>query len=206
MYWVGNKNSLYKTLGASSHSPSIRESDDYYATDPIAGKLLLELEEFDNILEPACGEGHLSETFKQMGKKVRSSDKVDRGYKDGTVRDFFSYLDWEGDIITNPPYKYAQEFVEHSLKILHPKRKVAMFLKIQFLEGKKRKRLFLETPPKTVYVSSSRILCAKNGLFAPMKNGKRVATKGFISSSAVAYGWFVWHKGFQGETIVRWFN
>lgn len=25
-------------------------------------------------------------------------------------------------------------------------------------------------------------------------------------SSAAAYAWFVWEKGYQGETIVKWFN
>lgn len=46
---------------------------------------------------------------------------------------------FEGDIITNPPYKYALEFVERALESVLPGRKVAMFLKLQFLEGQKRK-------------------------------------------------------------------
>lgn len=40
--WVGNSKSIYVTLGASSHSEVIREDDDYYATDPIALRLLIE--------------------------------------------------------------------------------------------------------------------------------------------------------------------
>ena len=40
-----------------------------------------------------------------------------------------------------------------------------MFLKVQFLEGKARRKLFEKYPPKCVYVSSSRILCAKNAMF-----------------------------------------
>jgi hypothetical protein len=69
-----------------------------------------------------------------------------------------------------------------------------MFLKLQFLEGKSRKAFFMEHPPKTVYVSSSRLICAMNGDFST------------ISSSAVAYAWFVWQKGFSGEPVIRWIN
>ena len=27
-----------------------------------------------------------------------------------------------------------------------------------------------------------------------------------FGSSAAAYAWFVWEKGFKGETTVKWFN
>jgi len=110
--WSGNSNSIYKTLGASNHTDKDREDNDYYATEPRAAELLLELEDFNNILEPACGEGHLSEVFKRAGKEVKSCDLIDRGY--GEVMDFFNISQWDGDIITNPPHKIAQEFVEHA--------------------------------------------------------------------------------------------
>jgi len=42
--WVGNGNSVYKTLGASNHTDKEREKDDYYATDPIAIDKLLTVE------------------------------------------------------------------------------------------------------------------------------------------------------------------
>lgn len=192
--WIGNKNSVYKTLGASNHTDKDREKNDYYATDPKAAELLLELGAFDNILEPACGEGHLSKVFINAGIKTTSSDLIYRGY--GIQKDFFDYDKWDGDIITNPPYKYALEFVEHALKIVRYSDKVAMFLKLQFLEGKKRKEFFLTHPPKTIYVSSSRLLCAKNGDF---ESARKVG-------SAVAYGWFVWYKWFIGDTVIKWFN
>ena len=32
--WIGNKNSIYKTLGASSHTDKERQNEDYYATEP----------------------------------------------------------------------------------------------------------------------------------------------------------------------------
>lgn len=44
-------------------------------------------------------------------------------------------------------YKYAQQFVEKALSIIPEGKKVAMFLKLQFLEGKARRALFRSTPP-----------------------------------------------------------
>lgn len=196
--WTGNSNSIFKTLGASNHTDKERQNEDFYATDPIAAKLLLKVETFsNNIWECACGQKHLSKVFEESCYNVRSSDLIDRCNNE--VFDFLSIENqvWNGDIITNPPYKYAKEFIEKTLSIIPEGNKVAMFLKIQFLEGKERKKLFQAFPPKIIYVSSSRILCAKNAEFEAMKVG---------GGSAVAYAWYVWEKGYKGDTIIKWIN
>ena len=60
----GNSRSTFATLGASTHSDHNREENDYYATDPKAAKLLLDVEpELTDIWEPACGAGHLAGVF-----------------------------------------------------------------------------------------------------------------------------------------------
>ena len=113
-------NSIYKTLSASNHTDKERQNEDYYATDPKAADLLLELETFSpNIWECACGEGHLSKVFEKAGHIVKSTDLMDRGFGETGI-DFLSIdnLEWNGDIITNPPYKYAQEFIEKALHIV----------------------------------------------------------------------------------------
>ena len=196
--WTGNSNSIYMTLGASNHTDKERETNDYYATEPRALELLLDLEDFNTLVwEPACGEGHLSKVLKNRAYIVRSTDLIDRGYGESGVDFLKCNHPFNGDIITNPPYKYAQQFVEHALKVIPEGNRVAMFLKIQFLEGKARRELFNKYPPKVIYVASSRLLCAKNGEFEKMRQG---------GGSAVAYAWFIWQKGFEGETVVRWFN
>ena len=196
--WNGNSNSIYKTLGASNHTEKEREANDYYATEPKAVELLLEQEKFSQwVWECACGEGHISEVLKANGYYVFSSDLVDRGYDDAKVIDFLTATKNELDIITNPPYKFAKEFVEHALNISPEGTKIAMFLKVQFLEGKERRKLFEKHPPKVIYVASGRLLCAKNGDFQRMKEG---------GGSAVAYAWFVWEKGYNGSPIVKWIN
>lgn len=172
-----------------------RQREDYYATEPKATEWLCRLEQFaGRILEPSCGEGHISEVLKTAGYEVVSRDLIDRGY--GEVADFLAIdnLAWDGNIVTNPPYRYAQEFVEKALSIIPEGKKVAMFLKLTFLEGKARRHLFRTTPPIRVWCSSSRLKCAMNGDFSSM------------NSSAQAYAWFIWEKGYKGETIIKWFN
>lgn len=202
--WIGNSKSIYTTLGASNHTDKEREQNDYYATEPKALELLLEKEHFfPYVWECACGEGHLSDVLKNNGYDVKSSDLVDRGYDGTEVIDFLKVRkedvkgDFPRDIITNPPYKYAKEFIEKALEISMDSTKIAMFLKVQFLEDKARRELFDKHPPKRIYVASSRLLCAKNGEFEKMRQG---------GGSAVAYAWFIWEKGFTGEPVVRWFN
>lgn len=196
--WVGNKKSTFVTLGASNHSEGEREVNDFYATDPMALEIFLDALERDgiklhkHIWECACGMGHLSEVLKKRGYEVFSTDLINRGY--GEYNQDFLYLRTTGeqDILTNPPYKYAKEFVEHSLDILKDGYYCVMFLKIQFLEGQARRRLFDEHPPKYVYVNSARQTCYINGDMS-----KKM-------SSATCYCWFVWEKGFKGEPVIRW--
>ena len=194
--WTGNSKAVYSTLAASNHSDTDRENNDYYATPPKAVEELLKREKFNHyVLECAVGGGHISEILKQNGYDVKCSDIIDRGYTDTEIADFLhterDKNDFARDIITTPPYSMATEFVKHALDISMDGTKVAMFLKIQFLETKKRYELFKEYPPKKIYVFVNRVNCGKNGVF-----GKE--------SSAVCYCWFVWEKGYQDKPIVDW--
>ena len=189
--WTGNAQAVHAVNQRSADA----QPDDYYATDPKAVELLLQNETFEGpIWEPACGEGHISKVLDAHGYELFSSDLVYRGY--GTPYfDFLSpgnYAEWEGDVITNPPYKYAKDFVEKALNLVRPGAKVAMFLKLTFLEGQGRRELFRDNPPASVYVSSARLECGKNGVFT--------------GSSAVAYCWVVWRKGHTGPTYLKWIN
>lgn len=162
--WTGGAAAVFKTLGASNHADMERQCDDYYATEPKATEWLCKLEKFEgSILEPSCGEGHMSEVLKEAGYDVVSRDLVDRGY--GEVADFLAIdnVGFDGNIVTNPPYKFAQKFVEKALSIIPKGKKVAMFLKLTFLEGKARRALFKSSPPCRIWVSSSRLKCAMNG-------------------------------------------
>lgn len=197
--WTGNKNSIFKTLGASNHTTKERENDDYYATDPIAiDALILGGGQISHkVWEVSCGEGHLSKRLEDYGHEVYSTDLIDRGYGVGGIDFLQCTNEWDSDILTNPPYKFAQQFVEHGLELIPDGKKIFMFLKLQFLEGKARRKLFDTGCLKTLWVSSSRILCAKNAKFEEMKAG---------GGSAVAYAWFEFQKGYTGEATIKWIN
>lgn len=192
--WTGNKKSTYITLGSSSHSNSEREENDYYATPDIATIALIENESFvKNIFEPCCGEGHISKVLNEkFGFIVKSQDLINRGFGDHGI-DFLNYESkWSGDIITNPPYKYSLEFLEKSLSLINEGSKIAFLLRIQFLEGKKRRKFFDKNPIKKVLVFSSRIICEKNGNFTKSKG----------LGGATCFAWFIWEKGYSGKTTI----
>ena len=197
--WTGNKKATFVQLGASNHTEKEREKNDYYATDPKALEIFLnkikqdDIELHKKIWECACGQGHLSKVLEKEGYDVYSTDLIDRGYGKGNV-DFLKLKPniWCGDILTNPPYKYAKEFLEKAMQVTRQGAYIVMFLKIQFLEGQARKNTFRKFPPKYVYVNSSRQLCAMNGEFKKYK------------ATALCYCWFIWENGFRGEPIIRW--
>lgn len=195
--WTGNSRSAHSTLGARNYAQNEREVNDYYATEPKAAHLLMDVEQFSPMIwECACGEGHLAKEFIAAGHIVYSTDLIDRGF--GMVADFLTVAapPLPGfDIITNPPYSKAAEFVDHAMTLIDSGHKVAMFLKLQFLEGKARRKLFERWPPKTVYVSSSRLHCAMNGEFEK-----------YSKSNAIAYAWYVWQKDYTGDTVIKWIN
>lgn len=206
--WNGNKGSNLTTSGFTNLSKQEREQNDYYATDPLAIELLLEFGiPFENVWENAVGGWHLANVLEAKGLLNRASDIFIRRqeefeYSKDTVKteliNFLEYNDpnsWDGDIITNPPYKYAKEWALKSIDTVTNGHYVALFLPIRYLEGKsRRKELFDKFPPKYVFVSTTRIKAAINGDFEKIK------------SSAVTYMWVVWQKGFSGNTTLKWFN
>lgn len=178
-----------------------RVDNDFYATDPKSTKALLDNVKFEgnSFLEPCCGQGHISKLIEKYypNAEVVSQDLVDRGYGKTGI-DFLTYeFDRKFDnVITNPPFKLAQDFIEKSLELLNDNGKVAMFLKVQFLEGTGRKEFFEKAPLKYVYVFRARQ--------SPWMNGSPVDEKGKKWSSTMCFAWFIFEKGFEGEPIIRW--
>ena len=201
-----NKN--MKIVGSSAHTTEERHPDDYYATDSDDFETFLHQLSLDGftlspqIWEPACGEGHIAKVLERWGHEVTATDLHDRGY--GKRHDFlseenflFTYSDfraptsWPGDIITNPPYKGSIDidFVKKSLEYVEPGRYVMMLFKTIWQNSKGRFELFQMHKPKYIYNYSFRIRIYKGGV------GE--------SNNALDYSWFVWQKGFTGETKTR---
>lgn len=77
---MGGNQFVFTTLGSSNHAADQRETFDYYATDPKAVEMLLEMETFAPVIwEPACGEGHISKVLQAHGHEVISTDLIYRG-------------------------------------------------------------------------------------------------------------------------------
>ncbi len=196
--WIGNKKSTYTTLGASNHSDHDRAERDYYATDPIVIEPLLKQLEKNgeylskDIWENAAGDGHLSKELTKFGYNVFSSDIIKRSFECDIIDFLLVNEPIEKNIITNPPYFIAYEFLENAMDNIKEGLFVIMFLKLTFLEGQKRKKLFEKYPPKYVYVFSQRKKCAMNGDFE------------HTGSSAACYAWFVWQKGYAGKPQIEW--
>lgn len=184
------------TLGASSHTVQNREMWDFYATDPVALERFLDETkiELNNVWECACGQGHLAKVLDTRNLLGKATDLIKRDYGE-QFNFFYNNEIWKGDILTNPPYKDALKFCKHALNCVDEGSKVLMLMRIQFLEGKKRKSFLQTSPPKYVYVSSSRLRLAKGGDF-----------KKYNKASANCYAWYVWKKGYTGESIIKWFN
>ena len=202
---------VFRIIGASNHSAEEREATDFYSTDPDCVKDLLELEQFENkILEPCCGSGNISKALEEAGHEVISTDLYDHGYGTSGI-DLFTYKDIDSDIITNPPFGIVTEFIEHMLDNLKPGHKMALFLKLQFLEGQDRyKKVFSRKQLKTVYLYSKRVACYKknemyqrneDGTFKLDKDGNKMKMP-----SAVAYAWYIFESGYQGDPVIKWIS
>ena len=178
-----------------------RVDNDFYATDKNSVRLLFENADIHgvNFYEPCVGQGHIADVIKEYfpKAKVLGSDLVDRGYPDTLKRDFIKdtfemKTDW---VITNPPYSLAKDFIDRSLSVAL--KGVAMFLKIQFLEGQARKEWFKNSPLKYVYVFSARQPSLNGGMENNPKTGKKWA-------NTMCFAWFVWEHGYVGEPTIRW--
>ena len=165
--------------------------DLYETPSEITNKLLtrLDLDDKSLILEPANGMGAISNVIKEWGYKCSTLD-IREGIDFLTIEDNPIY----DAVITNPPYKFAKEFVEKSLLQVKDGGKVAMLLRLSFLEGKGRYHFFRDSGLKTVMVSCGRITMFPFGQEVPKNKG------------TLAYAWYIWEKGFNGEPNLEWSN
>jgi len=164
---------------------------DFYPTPRWATSALVDNERFEgDIWECACGDGAMSGVLEEAGYDVHSSDLFDRGYGEAGV-DFIGTNRTASNIVTNPPFHSAEEFVHSGLKAAT--NKFALLLRLAFLEsGKRQKSIFEQNAPARVWVFSERITFYPKGA---IKKG----------SGTTAYAWFIWDKSHCGSTELKWF-
>ena len=179
-------------LGVAKKGDKGRPESDFYETPVVATESLLLHENFSHhIWEPACGKGAISKVLIAHKYDVVSTDLYDHGYGLRVPIDFLGEnledsFRLNQDIITNPPFSLSGEFLEQALSLMvsgHVN-KFAFLLRLNFLEGQKRAKIFKEFPPARVLVFSKRLPM----MHRPGYNGKK-------STSTVAYAWMVWECG-----------
>jgi len=115
--------------------PPLRQgSPDDFQTPPYALKPLLpHLNPKWTIWECACGKGNLVHELRRQGFSVISTDLL-------TGKDF---LNWQPEhfdcVITNPPYRYKQQFLERCYELHKP---FALLLPLTTFETARRQHLF----------------------------------------------------------------
>jgi hypothetical protein len=166
------------------------DGPDFFPTPAWATHALIESESFKGeVWESACGDGAMSRVLESCGHRVRSTDLYDRGYGEPGI-DFIDTNYKCKNIITNPPFNCAEEFVKSGLK--NSSKKFALLLRLAFLEGANRSRtIFSLAPPARVWVFSERITFYPKGAH---RNG----------SGTTAYAWFVWDKDASTAAELKW--
>jgi hypothetical protein len=168
-----------------------RRKDDFYATPPEAVAALLSVERFEgDILEPACGDGAISRVLEAAGHDVRSTDLVNRGYGEGGL-DFLSlgYPYRAANVVTNPPFKLGEAFLERAL--LQADGKVALLLRQGFLEGGKRARMLRASPLARVWTFAERLTF-------------RIPDRAEQGGGMLCFAWFVWDRAHRGPPTHGW--
>lgn len=174
------------------------DSPDDFPTPPWATRGLLEHVIKDrlplnnsSVLEPACGAGHMARVLAEYFGGVKSSDAYSYGY--APIRDYLTVpyeanaADW---VITNPPFRLAEEFVQRSLIVARVG--VAVLVRTVFIESSGRYRALFEKRPPTKFAQFVERV--------PMVRG-RLDRK---ASTATGYAWLVWEKDVTSSPQLVW--
>ena len=184
-------------LTGAAAAPLAERKNDLYETPECAVRALLAVESLPHVVwEPACGPGAIVKVLRDAGHKVYATDLVTYGCPDSEGRiDFLMEGRPPADVgavVTNPPYKLAEEFVRHALTLGIPK--VVMLLRLAFLEGEGRRSILQDGPLARVHVFRRRLpMMHRNGW-----NGPR------LTSGAIAFAWFVWDLAHRGAPELWW--
>jgi hypothetical protein len=187
-------------VGVKQNDPN-RNKNDLYPTPPLATYILHKYVDLPkNIIEPCAGRGNISIELIRNGYNVRSFDLNDYSDKLCPItvgQDVLSLPKQEGydAFVTNPPYfkDLPRKIAEKGISDYDV---TALFVRLTFLEGKKRQKLFASNPPSTILFMSDRI---RFGSFIPEAINKHEQLGGMI-----AYCWVVFRKDHLGDTNLRW--
>jgi hypothetical protein len=182
-------------VAGTGHASLSERRNDLYETPPVAVHALLRVETLPDVIwEPACGPGSIVKVLRSAGYRVFASDLVNYGCPDSDSGvDFLmerSLPYGVEAVVTNPPFKLGDEFVSRALAL--GIRKVAMLLRIQFIESERRSSILDSGSLARVYPFANRL---------PMMH--RAGWDGPKATSAMSFAWFVWQAEHRGPTVLR---
>jgi hypothetical protein len=184
-------------LTGIARAPLRDRRDDLYETPPEAIRALLRVETIPHrVWEPACGRGAIVNVLRAAGHEVIATDLVNYGLP--ITPPGYWGVDFLMEskppvgcecIVTNPPFKLAEEFVAHALDLCS---RVVMLLRLAFLESERRSEILEGRGLARVHVFRHRL---------PMMH--RDGWQGPKASSAMAFAWFVWDRSYAGPTTLH---
>lgn len=148
----------------------------------------------DSCWEPACNRGFMARPLSEYFETVHTSDIHDYGIG-AFIGDFLFPTSFPNErfdapkwIITNPPFRLAEQFITRARDIATVG--CAVIVRTSFLEGVGRYNgLFKDNPPNIIAQFCERVPMVK-GRYDPK------------ASTATSYTWMVWIKGLTGTEFV----
>lgn len=209
----GKRRTPDKSTGQGRHTAAERGTE-LYPTPPALTKALMralrhlptEVRLPLNVWEPASGMGHMALPLVAHGYNVRCSDAVDYGQRlPGTpvpqIQDFLElkphWLGKDWAIVTNPPFSLAADFVRHGLRFCPT---VMILERLAFLESRARADI-LDSNLAWVLPFDRRAPLMHR--WSRGEDGIWREWDGPKSTSAMAFGWFIFQRWTSGPARLR---
>jgi hypothetical protein len=170
-----------------------RHEHDWYQEPPWCSRRLFEAEPFTGaVLDPCCGGGNIVEAARAHGHPAHGTDIADRGYGETGIDFLAGTLDRVDNVVCNPPFKVAPQFVARALELARYKVAIifptARLNAARWLQALPLARVWLLTPRPSMPPGEVILRGEKPG------NGKE------------DFCWVVLEHGHRGPAAMHWLH
>lgn len=171
-----------------------RQTEDHYVEPRWVSQRLFDVERFTGeVIDPACGFGHIVDSARDHHHCAGGRDIVDRGFAGTIVQDFFDSTEAVCNIVCNPPFDQASAFVLKALGLI--RYRAAIVFPTARLNA--AHTWLRDTPLEKVWLLRPR---------PSMPPGGVIAQGGRANGGRVDYCWLVFSKGYAGEPTIGWLH
>ena len=187
---------LTSTATNNRAAPASQRGDDLYQTPAECIRALMDVEPLpQRVWEPACGPGAICVELERAGHTVIDSDIRQHRKGQIAVCDFLTVekppMEGFEAIITNPPFKTAEQFVHKALYFCPT---VYMLLRLGFIEGLRWEERGLSAHLRHVWVFSPR----------PPRMHMEGWTGPKTDAAGFTVGWFCFQRNYLRTPTVGW--